>query len=61
MIPICRISDPHFYADPDPGKNLHADPDPEGKGKIIFFRVFFRVLDNSKKYLKNFEFVFKLL
>ena len=39
------VSDPHFFADPDPGKildpdpgkNLHADPDPwgirEGKGK----------------------------
>ena len=24
----CRVSDPHFFADPDPGKNLHADPDP---------------------------------
>ena len=22
------VSDPHFFADPDPGKNLHADPDP---------------------------------
>ena len=26
-----RVSDPHFFA--DPGKNLHADPDPGGKGK----------------------------
>ena len=34
-----------FFADPDPGKNLHADPDPGGirgrglgvKGKMIFF------------------------
>ena len=25
---ISRVSDPHFFADPDPGKNLHADPDP---------------------------------
>ena len=26
---ISRVSDPHFYfADPDPGKNFHADPDP---------------------------------
>ena len=25
-----RVSDPHFFADPDPGKNLHADPDPGG-------------------------------
>ena len=24
-----RVSDPHFFfADPDPGKSLHADPDP---------------------------------
>ena len=38
-----------FFADPDPGKNLHADPDPGGirgrglgvKGKMIFFLVFF--------------------
>ena len=29
------VSDPHFFADLDPGKNLHAvtDPDPGGKGK----------------------------
>ena len=35
------ILDPHFFADPDPGKNLHVDPvpvpdpdsDPGGKGK----------------------------
>ena len=25
-----RVSDPHFFADPDPGNNLHADPDPGG-------------------------------
>ena len=25
-----RVSDPHFFADPDPGKNFHADPDPGG-------------------------------
>ena len=38
-----------FFADPDPGKNLHADPDPGGnrgrglgvKGKNDFFLVFF--------------------
>ena len=40
-----------FFADPDPGKNLHADPDPDPggirgrglvvKGKMIFFGVFF--------------------
>ena len=22
-----RVSDSHFFADPDPGKNLHGDPD----------------------------------
>ena len=28
-----RVSDPHFFfADPDPGKNLHADPDPDPGG-----------------------------
>ena len=39
------VSDPHFFADPDPGKildpdpgkNLHADPDPWGKGKNEIF------------------------
>ena len=46
-----RVSDPHFFADsdPDPGKNLHADPDPGGirgrglgvKGKNEFFFEFF--------------------
>ena len=38
-----------FFADPDPGKNLHADPDPGGirgrglgvKGKNDFFFEFF--------------------
>ena len=31
-----------FFADPDPGKNLHADPDPggirgvKGKNEILF-------------------------
>ena len=26
---LCRVSDPHFFfADPDPGKNFHADPVP---------------------------------
>ena len=35
-------------ADADPGKNLHADPG--GKGKRLFIsRVFFHVLDDSKK------------
>ena len=44
-----RVSDPHFLADPDPGKNFHADPVPDpdpggirGRGlrvkeKMIFF------------------------
>ena len=48
-----RVSDPHFFADPDqdPGKNLHADPDPDPggirerglgvKGKNDFFFEFF--------------------
>ena len=53
-----RVSDPHFFfADPDPGKNLHADPDPDpggiwGRGlgvreKMIFFLSFFHVSDDS--------------
>ena len=50
-----RVSDPHFiFADPDPGKNLHVDPDPGGirgrglevKGKNDFFS-FFHVSDDS--------------
>ena len=47
----CLGSDPHFFfADPDPGKNLHADPDPDPggirgrglgvKGKMNFFLSF---------------------
>ena len=49
---LTRVSDPHFFADPDPGKNLHADPDPDPggirgrglgvKGKNDFFGVFSR-------------------
>ena len=43
------------FADPDPGKNLHADPDPGGirgrglgvKGKNDFFLSFFHVSDDS--------------
>ena len=44
-----RVSDPHFFS--DPGKNLHADPDPDPggirgrglgvKGKNDFFFEFF--------------------
>ena len=32
-----------FFADPDPGKNFHADPGEGGggKGKKLFFLVFF--------------------
>ena len=51
-----RVSDPHFFSDPDPGKNLHADPDPDPggirgrglgvKGKNDFF-CFFHVSDDS--------------
>ena len=49
-----RVSDPHFFfADPDPGKNFHADPDPDPdpgstrgreevvKRKMKFFFEFF--------------------
>ena len=46
-----------FFADPDPGENLHADPDPDpggirgrglgGKGKNEFFLSFFHVSDDS--------------
>ena len=48
-----------FFADPDPGKNLHADPDPVPdpggirgrglgvKGKNDFFLSFFHVSDDS--------------
>ena len=46
-----RVSDPLFFADPDPGKNLHGDPDPDPggirgrglgvKGKNDFFFEFF--------------------
>ena len=54
-----RVSDPHFFADPDPGKNFHADPDPDPdpggirgrglgvKGKNDFFLSFFHVSDDS--------------
>ena len=31
------VSDPHFFADPDPGNNLHADPDQGLRGKMNFF------------------------
>ena len=48
-IETTRVSDPHFFA--DPGKNFHADPDPDPggirerglgvKGKNEFFFEFF--------------------
>ena len=53
-----RVSDlPFFLANPDLGKNLHADPDtnPGGiwgvKGKMIFFLVIFtfQMIVNSLK------------
>ena len=51
-----------FFADPDPGKNLHADPDPRGirgrglgvKGKNDYFWFFFMfqmILNNLQKNL----------
>ena len=39
------VSDAHFFfADPDPGKNLHGDPvpDPRGSGKNDFLSFFSR-------------------
>ena len=60
---ICRqgFGSAFFFADPDPGKNLHADPDsvpdpdPGGfrgrglgvKGKNEFLLSFFHVSDDS--------------
>ena len=41
------VSDPNFFANPDPGKNPHANPDPDPGGirgvkeKMIFFIIFF--------------------
>ena len=41
-----------FFANQDPGKNLHADPDPDPggirgvKGKNVFFFSFFHVDDS---------------
>ena len=52
-----RVSDRHFFADPDPGKIFHADPDPDPggirgrgmgvKGKNNFCLSFFHVSDDS--------------
>ena len=59
---FARVSDPHFFADPDPGKNLHADPDPGGirgvKGKNEFFFWLFHVSDVSEQLLKIYEIFF---
>ena len=53
-----RLSDPHFFPDPDPAKNLHADPDPDPGGirgvkgkneKNWPFFTFQMFLNNSKK------------
>ena len=48
-LPKTRVSDPHFFADPDPDKNFHADPDPGVKGKnqicLVFF-MFQMILNN---------------
>ena len=30
-----RVKDPHFLADPDPGKNLLEDPDPDPDPVIL--------------------------
>ena len=56
LIPVFRI--PHFFfADPDPGKNLHPDPDPmvSGglKGKNDFLNFFFHVKDDSEQLEKK--------
>ena len=56
------VSDTHFFANADSGKNLHADPDPGGirgrglgvKGKNdFFFLSFFHVSDDSEQLLKK--------
>ena len=56
---VTSVSDPHFFADQDPGKNLHADPDPVPgvirgvKGKNVFFFNFFHVSDDSEQLSKR--------
>ena len=47
-----RLSDPHFFPDPDPAKNLHADPDPDpggirGRGLGVVFFTFQMILNNG--------------
>ena len=51
---LFRVSDPRFFA--DPGKNLHADPDPNSRGnrgvkrkKKYFFFTFQMILNNFLK------------
>ena len=52
-----------FFANLDPGKNLHADPDPGGirgvKGKKEFFGVFFHVSDDSEQLLKKLKRIYE--
>ena len=49
------VADPYFFeADPDPGKNLHADPGGKGK-RLFFFFTFWMILKNVQK---GFEFFF---
>ena len=51
--PLTRVSDPHFFfADPDPGKNLHADPDPDpggirGRGLGVKGKMNFQMILNN--------------
>ena len=33
---VCRVSDPHFFADPDPGKNPGEGGGGKGKNEILF-------------------------
>ena len=52
---LFSVSDPHFFADPDPGKNLYADPGGiRGiKGINDFFCVFFTFQVILNNFLKN--------
>ena len=42
-----RVSDLHFFADLDPGKNLHADPN-LGSFRVVKEKAFFHVSDDSE-------------
>ena len=51
-----RVSDRHFFADPDPGKIFHADPDPDpggirGRGKNENFN--FSLYPQKKMPIRN--------